>query len=410
MTEEKTIDAPPVEQQLPGTELPEYHGRRPSGMKSSITGSANRITRAHDENEVIVAVVELRLKGAGHDFTEKNGLVYTEKLRMRDLFEVPGAAGKRLLAAMRSSYQVADDRRNGKAALEGDDGLDLVAAGVTDASGVVLTATELAELRGDPVRAALDERLDPVVVIFSDGSRELWPDEFDPDEVRPHAGDRYEDDGDETGGPASWIYVAEVLHHATGERLEVWTEEQENERLRALEEQLAAEEADADPVERLRLTFPDGSTAERPVGASDDGVHGTAEDVARAETVVAVRRSGAEEVMKARAGDVSVSTIVEDADGFADVVQFPRNPDDVQLLDGTAMSVKNRIRDLTDRDRLGRLKAIEETAKKPRKGVLDAIEKRLAVLPVPVEPPVEPVSFDAGLESLEPPLGDDEEE
>ena len=72
---------------------------------------------------------------------------------------------------------------------------DLADVGYTDGSGVVLTPREVAALRGDPVRAMVTDDLAPVVVVYDDASRQLWPDEYAPDQPRPAIGDRILDEG-----------------------------------------------------------------------------------------------------------------------------------------------------------------------------------------------------------------------
>ncbi len=421
MTDE-TIPAP-LEAPLPLViPLPDYHGRAPSGMKTSLNGAGNRLSTPHEIGATVVLLIEAKVKGAGHDQTD-DGLLYVEKLKVSDLFEVPGDPGRRLLSSYRNAYRVADDAVKGRKALEGDD-VDLGVAGMTDGSGVALTPEELAELRGDPVRAALDERLTPAVVLFSDGSRDLWPDEFDQGDPRPHAGDRFEADGDD--GPVSWIHVVEVLHAETGERLEVWTDEDENARLLELERRAMAEEAgevDADvilddeaelsSVAFSRLEFSDGAVEE--VDAADEI---PADSIARATRIVEVSLDGTERIVKDRIpvdevpfapssfvdGSVPLPgeegfeegleplepdvTFVEDQDGYADVVavDFPvePNPEDFAFVDREIGDVKTFLVDVTDLVEAKRILEAEKRGRgrglKTRKGAVDAILRRIAEL------------------------------
>lgn len=89
--------------------------------------------------------------------------------------------------------------------------------------------------------------------------------------------------------------------------------------------------------------------------------------------------------------------IVEDADGFADVVEIPTSPALVALLDGTVGVVKNRIHELGDRNDVLLVRAIEAKGKN-RKGVLEAADHRAAELfsdDVPRQPvPAGPGAFE----------------
>ncbi len=85
-----------------------------------------------------------------------------------------------------------------------------------------------------------DDRVAPVVIVYADGARELWPDEFAPETPKPVAGEMFlTDAGDE-------VHVAKVLDSVTGETLAEWTDEQEDERLKATEDRLAADEEKGD--------------------------------------------------------------------------------------------------------------------------------------------------------------------
>lgn len=229
----KKKDLDPIENQpaLPDLELPDYHGRKPIGMKTAVNGAGNRISRSHDIGERLVIVLEARVRKAGHEETD-DGLIYAETLKVVDLFEIGGDPGKRLLSNVRQAYRSADDASMGRTALPGGEGW-------TDGSGTALTPDEVAEIRGDPTAAMRDERATPVVVVFSDGLRQLWPDEFDKDAPRPAAGDRFEDEGETAAG---YTYAAQLLDASTGETLAEWTDEQEAARLLELEQAAETEE------------------------------------------------------------------------------------------------------------------------------------------------------------------------
>lgn len=189
--------------------LPDYKGTPPTGMQSSISGTGNRILKPHELRERTVLVLEVSCIDSGHKVTD-DGIVYHEKLKVLDMFEAHGQPGRNLLNVMKNTYRQADDEANGRAPLEG-----MGEVGMTDASGVVLTEKEVAALRGDPVRAMFgDDGLVPAVIVYDNGERKLWPDEYPKDTLRPLVGDT--EDGTEHSPE-----VIELLDHATGEPLDV---------------------------------------------------------------------------------------------------------------------------------------------------------------------------------------------
>lgn len=205
MTTEPTHAAPT----LPTLELPDYHGRKPAKMKTAISGAGSRITRPHSIGDKIVLVVEVRVKSAGHEDTD-DGLEYVEKYKVLDLFELESDQGSRLISTVRSLYRTADDAVKGRRPIP-----DLGDVGYTDGSGVVLTEAEVAALRGDLTRATLSDDLTPAVVVYDDGARDLWPDDYPKDSPRPRVGESFSTT--EGTGP---VVVVELLHHETGETIE----------------------------------------------------------------------------------------------------------------------------------------------------------------------------------------------
>lgn len=192
---------------LPTMELPEYHGRKPVGMKTALAGAGTRVTRPHTIGDRIVLVIEARVKSASHEDTD-DGLVYAEKLKVLDLFELDPGQGSRLISTVRSLYRTGEDAIKGRRPIP-----DLGDTGYTDASGVVLTPAEVAELRGDPIRAILSPELTPAVIVYDDGARDLWPDDYPKDAPRPKIGEKYLTEGGDA-------IVTQLLHHETGEPLE----------------------------------------------------------------------------------------------------------------------------------------------------------------------------------------------
>lgn len=214
-----TVAAATHQPALPDLELPEYHGRKPIGQRTSVNGAGNRITNAHEIGERVVIVLEGKVKKAGHEDTD-DGLVYTEVIKVVDMFEVAGKPGSTLISTLRSAHRVATDAAGGSRAITYGD-TDLADVGYTDGSGVVLTPREVAALRGDPVRAMVTDDLAPVVVVYDDASRQLWPDEYAPDQPRPAIGDRILDEG-------VVRVVTGLLDSETGEDLAVIIEHHES--------------------------------------------------------------------------------------------------------------------------------------------------------------------------------------
>lgn len=165
-------------------DLPEYHGRKPSGMKTTVNGAGNRISRAHELGERVVLVLEAKVKKAGHEETEQNGLEYSETLKVVDLYEIAGEPGRALLTDVRRAYRLADDQRTGRQSLpieEPPAGIRLL----TDENGTLLTPAEAAELGQYP----WGQVESPWLVIFECGHQRRWPDEFPPDTPAPATGD-----------------------------------------------------------------------------------------------------------------------------------------------------------------------------------------------------------------------------
>lgn len=271
---------------LPGLELPDYHGRQPAKMKTAVSGTGNKITSAHELGATVIFVAEAKVRGVGHD-EDGDDLVYVEKLTVRDLYEIQGPQGKRLLSAVRSAYRAANE---GAEPIPFDPGAEVR----TDGSGVVITPGDAATIGDDPiVRSLTDETLSPVVVVYSDGARELWPDEFGPGDPRPKVGTVVLDEQDRES------VVTKILDGATGETVEEWTEEQENARLLALEHAAEAQENEEERAaalaewERLRAL---NETAE--LEGQDAELFATLRD--RFEAEARADREVAEEIEAAR--------------------------------------------------------------------------------------------------------------
>lgn len=139
-------------------DLPEHHGRKPAGMRTKLNGAGNRIAESHTIGDRVVLVVEAHVKDAGHTRTEKDGLLYQEKLAVDDLWEVDGGQVQDLLAGLRQSYRQAEDERHGRAPL-----FDTPKVGRliwADENGYPLDADALALIRGEQEEGESDEARD----------------------------------------------------------------------------------------------------------------------------------------------------------------------------------------------------------------------------------------------------------
>lgn len=430
---------------LPGMELPEYHGQRPSKMKTGVNGTGNKITSAHSIGDRVIFIAEAVVRGAGHDL-DGDDLVYVEKLTVRDLYEIQGASGKRLLSAVRSAYRAASD---GAETLLGDLGTDEGASGRTDASGVVITPGDAMGIEGDPLVDALtDTSKTPVVVIYSDGGRELWPDEFDPGDPRPVLGSTVLDEHEVES------VVVRILDGVTGETLEEWTEEQENARLLALEGKLergealerlgllqdrftrnelddderaelrelldrfeAEARADREVMDEIRPEVEEGAVGDPtpleqvdPPEANED-LDGDPED-----TFPGYASDGPDEELVIEEEDQGEPAPAEVVDPMPDDVppafdpERDPTPEECLFVDRDVKDLKPMIAELEDRDEVLGYLIAEEAGRgrnlKPRKGVLEALTKRAAELFT--EEPVAPPALPAPGPGFEPPAGDDE--
>lgn len=221
-------------------ELPEFDGIIPVGVLTAITGAGQRIHRAIHHGEKLVLLVEAEVADVRHPKT-KEGIKRKHVLSVVDLYEVPGDAGKRMLTHLRQSYRQDDDARNGRRSLLGDHSPVLGPKGWTDANGNLLSDEDLAELRGVSfLAAANDPSLDGVDVVFADGGRMRWPSDFGPEPgSRPRVGDFLTDSDDPR-------QVRLLVDPASGDVLDEWTDDDEDTRLAALEDEARAAEAAED--------------------------------------------------------------------------------------------------------------------------------------------------------------------
>lgn len=354
---------------LPTLELPEYHGRKPVKMKTAIAGAGSRITRPHSIGDRIVLIAEVRVKSAGHEDTD-DGLEYVERYKVLDLFELDKDQGARLISTVRSLYRTADDAVKGRRPVPG-----LGEVGYTDASGVVLTPSEVAELRGDPVRAILSPELTPAVVVYEDGNRDLWPDDYPKDAPRPNIGERYLTDSGE-------VEVLQLLHHQTGEPIET-----------------AATPAVPDlPEPEPELPEPESdplASALAAAGVSNALAALVAEEPDQADLVAAIGGTTPAEEADPYAGELGDDVegwepatpprplTTEEAETERILAAVPAAPD-FAFVDCQIPELISKLAGVTDLAQAKRLELAEKHGRgrglKPRGGALSALGKRVAEL------------------------------
>lgn len=219
----------PVYAPIPG--LPEFEGRRVGGLTTQIGGT--RIdggTVAHHGDQLVHVVVST-VDDVRHP-TKDGTLVRTQIAKPTDTWAIidPDYA-EALIRSLRLRARRADDEAAGRTAMEV----------VTDASGVVLTPGDLASEAPLPEIPETPED-NEVVVIYGDGFRALWPDDFAGGARRPGVGD-VDDEHDR---------VTELLDPVTGETLAEWSAEAD----------AVADRETVDDLERRRIdSLLDGTVA-----------------------------------------------------------------------------------------------------------------------------------------------------
>lgn len=242
-------------------DLPEFEGLTPVGVVTKLNGAGQRIHRACHLEEKIVLVVEAEVSNVGHGMTD-DGVKRIHTLRVKDLYELEGKTGAALLRSLRQAYRLADDQRHGRQGL----GMAELEQPEPNGAGIELEVDEDGRIHTSTGGIGLPV-VDVAVLVFEDESRALWPDDFaDATGPHPEAGERIRKPGAKAKDEP--VLIRQVLDADTGEELEVWTDEQEAERIdaeAAMEEKVAADRAgvadDLDLVEKAAqklLTGPDG--------------------------------------------------------------------------------------------------------------------------------------------------------
>lgn len=382
-------------------DLPDFEGRKPVGVVTRVNGAGERISRAMHYDEHVVLIIEGTIGNVGHGKTAQ-GMKRVQTITVDDLYEIEGRAGQRILNACRQAYRTADDARHNVPDLLKEHarqaGWKMSPDGWTDSTGRLLVAEELAEIRGTVIeRAANDPSRDPVVLVLWDGSRRLWPGDMAEDAIkfrdeRPNVGDQLVVDG-------TLLTIREVLDGATGEMLNVWTDEDEDARLAEMEREAMAREAAEDAeafaeLQRGRGLAPDGSPLEQidPAGADDidpDGPRFEEDDPW-------VGLPGPDGPIK------PLATVPPDDELQVDdePLEEPWDGYDKTTVEG----IKNRVGQMTDRERVLEVGQYE-AGHKNRKGVLEVTNRRAAEIfsnNVPREElPNEPTGFEVPTDAIE---------
>jgi hypothetical protein len=393
--DERTAMSPPddvaVAPSLP-LPLPEFEGVQPVGVVTKVNGSGQRIRRAMHLGERVILVVEAEVDDVGHKRTD-DGVKRDQVLKVSDLWELEGKPGATLVRSLRQAYKLSDDHAAGRRVLNGMEQPDPAGPGITvtvDGNGVVLTDTEAAAMRGEVLDGL--PHVDIAVLVFADGSRALWPDDF-PDGAGPHpeAGERIRKPGSKAKDDP--VLISSVLDADTGETLEEWTDEQEAARLLEAEQEAAREEAREDrEVHEHLLAVRDAQWYEDLRSASglvidgedlgsgyafDGFARGSVVEMGRHGEPVTVRVDGIE------AGRLLCTSVAVDAD----VVQLdPGRIEASRILSDPLSgsyravgSVKTALGDVHDPSVLECVIDLERRGKN-RKGIIAAAELRLSDL------------------------------
>ena len=246
-TVEQTDDAEVDAEQAP-LEAITFEGKPVAAIVTKLSGSLDEVARPIHPGDRGYVLVEWKFGGANHN---GDPLKRTQTLDVHGAFEVGQAEAEPLMAAHRAAAVAARDEALGRRSLgaEVDDTVQVT----TNADGVVMTAAELAEARGDLLPADRS-----FAVEFLGGARGVWP------EAWLGLGQTLAAVGGTMRLPESTALgeVDQVIRWVdleSGEALAEWTEGDEEARLADLEQALAVAEAKADRevVEAMTRPAPD---------------------------------------------------------------------------------------------------------------------------------------------------------
>lgn len=199
---------------LPSLGLPEFEGITPVAVETTLTGSGQRIHRPIHHGERLILVIEAEATDIRHPRT-KQGVKRKQILFAEDMYELDSKRGKELLGSLRTAYRLAEDERGGRKMIDGwkepgeapEGGVNVT----VDGSGTALLPSEVADARGLPPG---------LIVIFTDGARALWPDDFPDGEAKPKAGAEMNMPKKPRQRKTVVGIVREILDAETGETIE----------------------------------------------------------------------------------------------------------------------------------------------------------------------------------------------
>lgn len=296
---------------VPST-LPEIAGVFPERLIHKIVGKTETLQHLYEDGDHLVLLVEVD-PGALSLSTKKLALTQTlDAVAMYDVTEQAGS--KDLLRAARAAHR-RPDPKIGNAFLPFDDTVQ--PAGIVDASGVVLTLSDIAEARGFDV----DPDGDTITVEFADGTRGCWPDDWaGKGQTLAAPGGHMRLPGD---GPQDTAQVLRLLDVGSAEVIAEWSDEDEQARLLAAEQTAEAEEDRAAVAElesaRTLVELADGTEStidEAPIAAVTKALKAST-DVEWVRRAVLVEEAG-----RARKGLLSTArqrlSELEEADAVAE--------------------------------------------------------------------------------------------
>lgn len=215
-------------------------------IANNVKGTKLLTTGEKHLGERAVLLLETRVAGVEFERGKGDALVRRQRFAVLAAFELPLGEGADLLREARGRYRAADDALKGLAALPFD-GTE-VPEQYVDADGVLLLPAEVAAARGEKWTPERD-----LSVVFSDGTKAVWPDDWDEGQTLAPAGGRM---AAPSGGvlsgkfaAGSTVQVVQLVDLESGDVLADWSDADEAERLAAVEASLAAVEEDLPPDE-----------------------------------------------------------------------------------------------------------------------------------------------------------------
>lgn len=171
--------------------LPEFEGLQPVAVVSKLNGAGQRIRRPMHLGERVLLLVEAEVAAVGHGRTDE-GVKRLHTLKVEDLWEIGGRVGRRFANEVKQAWAAANDVDPLPMKVAGDRAL-------TEALG-------------------LGDTGDPVVAVFANAARAVWPDDFPKGAGRPKVGDRLAVPGDAGDDEL----VVELVDCTSGRVLDTW--------------------------------------------------------------------------------------------------------------------------------------------------------------------------------------------